>query len=129
MEKEHPLHALAEIPRDSWKAVDAGLWNLEDPIALGEGRAVVRLLKILSARSAAHNHRVIPLQDNTVISGSFTKGRSPAPAVNHLARQRSALSIASAIGMVLPWVPTTEQTADDISRDKALQMSLQPERT
>ena len=77
---------LAEIPRDSWKAVDAGLWNFDDPIALGEGRAVVRLLKILSSQPSAHNHRVISLQDNTVISGSFTKGRSPAPAVNHLAR-------------------------------------------
>ena len=109
--------------------MDAGLWNFSDPIALGEGRAVVRLLKILSARAEAHNHRVISLQDNTVICGSFTKGRSPAPAVNHLARQRSALSIASAIGLVLPWAPTAEQTADDISRDKALQTSLQAEST
>ena len=63
-----------------------------------------------------------------MISGSFTKGRSPAPAVNHLARQRSALCIASAIGLVLPWVPSTEQTADDIYRDKALQMLLRAER-
>ena len=114
--------------RAQWKQVDAGLWRFLDHITLGEGRAVVRLCRLLASCSRAHAHCVLSLQDNSSIAGAFAKGRSPSPAVNFLARQRAASTTAANVQMMVPWVQTTRQSADAISRDKSLQVRLQAER-
>ena len=89
----------------------------------------MRLLRILACQRRAHGHRVVSMQENSAVSGSFTKGLSPSPALNHLARQRMASSVAAEIPMLVPWVQTTHQAADDVSRDVALQLQLQGSRS
>ena len=111
-----------------WHAVDAGLWRFPDHITLGEGRAVVRLERRLGMVAEAHGCRVVSTQDNSSVSGAFTKGRSPSPAVNFLSRQKAATSLAANLQVMVPVVQTTRQTSDAISRDVALQMSLQAAR-
>ena len=59
---------------------------------------------------------VLSLQDNMATSGAFTKGRSAAPSLNFLARQRGATAVAADLGVMLPWVQTSLQPADEISR-------------
>ena len=108
--------------------LDAGIWRFADHITVGEGRAVVRLVRLLASVKEAHGHRVGSLQDNSLVSGASSKGRSPSPALNYLARVKVASSLAADLQTLLPWVQTTRQTADAISRSVALQMRLQAAR-
>ena len=99
-----------------WQDVAAGRWRYADPIALGESRAVVRLVRGLAAHPKLHSAKAISLEDNSVTSGSMAKGRSPAPALNYLCRQRAASCLGARQGIVLPWTETTLMPADELSR-------------
>ena len=99
-----------------WQDVAAGRWRYADPIALGESRAVVRLVRGLAAHPKLHSAKAISLEDNSVTSGSMAKGRSPAPALNYLCRQRAASCLGARLGIVLPWTETTLMPADELSR-------------
>ncbi len=99
-----------------WKPIEAGRWRFADHIALGERRAVVRLARRLSCVPAAHRLKFVSLQDNGAAAGAFAKGRSPAPAVNFLLRQRTASSLAAELTAILPWVQTAAMAADGLSR-------------
>ena len=101
---------------DRWVTIAAGRWARADPIALGEGRAVVKLTRALAATESAHCSKVLSMQDNMSVLGCFTKGRSPAPSLNLLARQRAAAALFGDIRVVLPWVQTAKQAADGASR-------------
>ena len=96
-----------------------GRWNIIDHINLGEARGHFRIFQGLAAHPDTHNHRVLALQDNMATSGSMTKGRSPAPALNYYCRRRAAACIAANIVAASPWIETTLQPADDASRDRA----------
>ena len=93
-----------------------GRWAYADHITLGEARVVVKLTRLLGSVDICHGHQVISLQDNMATSGAFTKGRSAAPSLNYLVRQRGATAVAADIGVMLPWVQTSLQPADEISR-------------
>ena len=68
--------------RTTWHEIAAGRWRYEDPIALGESRAVVRLVRSLAAKPRFHASKALSLEDNMVTSGCMAKGRSPVPALN-----------------------------------------------
>jgi hypothetical protein len=99
-----------------WTGIAHGRWAFSDHITLGEGRSVLKLLDALLMWPQAHRSKVISLQDNMGIAGSFHKGRSPAPALNYLLRRRTARTIAGAWRLILPWVETVRQVADHLSR-------------
>ena len=65
-----------------------GRWAYADHIILGEARVVVTLTRLLGSVDVCHGHEAISLQDNMATSGAFTNGRSAAPSLNYLARQR-----------------------------------------
>jgi len=66
-----------------WRDVGSGRWQCQDFIALGEGRAVVKLECAVAFCLAGHGHKIPSLQDNTSVAGAFSKGRSAAPALNY----------------------------------------------
>ena len=101
---------------EKWFPMLWGLWSYSDHITLGEARVVVKLVRLLGSHGGCHSHKVLSLQDNMSTSGAFSKGRSAAPALNYLARQRAATSVAADISLLLPWVQTSIQPADEISR-------------
>jgi len=103
--------------RDRWRTVDKGRWLDADHITLGEGRAVIRLLRRLAAAPEWHGRLVVSLEDNQPICGALTKGRSPALHILRLCRQKAAVCLAASIRLVLPWVETLLQPADFDSRD------------
>ena len=111
-----------DVPISKWHNIEAGLWKYEDHITLGEARAVVRLVRVLGSCVGTHGHKVVTLQDNMATSGAFTKGRSAAPALNYLARQRAATSIGADMAALLPWIESSLQPADELSR-----LPLQPQ--
>ena len=108
---------LWDIKPEQWVTCNAGLWKFLDDIALGETRAVVTLARIVASASRAHGYKIASLQDNTVCAASLTKGRSPAPALNFLARKKGAYTLAGDLVTMLPRVETGRQPADGASRE------------
>ncbi len=105
-----------DVVNADWKPLAWGRWNKTDHITLGESRALVELLQVLANSSRCHRHRVISLQDNRPTVGAMNKGRSTAPALNFVCRQRCALTVASEIQVLLPWVEGPKMPADWLSR-------------
>ena len=104
------------------------LWGrlaIADHITLGEGRTVIKLLELLTGDVRCHRRRVISLQDNRPISGSFSKGRSTSGPLSYICRQRTAFGVAAEVQLLLPWVQSKLMPADDLSRaiDEQLQHS------
>ena len=77
---------------------------------------MVKLLEIVTRNDRCHRSKLLSLQDNRPICGSFGKGRSTAPALNRLCRQRIALCVAGEVQILLPWTQSALMPADDLSR-------------
>ena len=60
--------------------------------------------------------KIMSLEDNMNICEVFGKGRSPAPALNYLARRKASTVVSAGWQLFLPWVETTRQVADAVSR-------------
>ena len=100
-----------------WHCLCAGRWTWEDHITLGEGRAVIKMLNVLLQAPITHGQFVINFEDNMPVSGAFSKGRSAVWAFNMLCRRKAALVLAGGYRLLLPWVETSLQPADQLSRD------------
>ena len=98
-----------------WTVLERGRWRFPDHVTLGEGRAVVRSVE-LAVLAGEHRCKLLQLEDNAPTSGSMTKGRSPAPALNYIARRKAARTLMSDIRMYLPWVESKVMPADEASR-------------
>ena len=117
----HVLQRLLRLIRDrsdgacEWTVLERGRWRFPDHVTLGEGRAVVRSAE-LAVLAGEHRCKLLQLEDNAPTSGSMTKGRSPAPALNYIARRKAARTLMSDIRMYLPWVESKVMPADEASR-------------
>ena len=113
----------SRIPRSlledesQWTTVFAGRWKYEEPVVLGEGRCVLKLLVCIFYNKCYHNSIILSLQDNQAVTGSLMKGRSPAPAVNYMCRRKAGLALASGVRVILPWTETGNNPADKSSRE------------
>ena len=99
----------------SWVLLEQGRWLYEDHVTLGEGRAVVRVAE-LAVLAGQVGRKLLQLEDNAPTAGSMTKGRSPAPALNYIARRKAARMLMSDNRMYLPWVESKVMPADEASR-------------
>ena len=99
-----------------WRTVTHGRWAYPSHITLGEMRTVVKLARILAMTKSAHRSVAVSLQDNQPCAGATGKGRSASFGLNVLLRQKAAATLASRIRLILPWVESGRQPADDISR-------------
>jgi len=106
----------ALLKQERWKLLEAGTWAQSDHITLGEGRAVVRLVRRLAAAPGWHRRTILSLEDNRAVAGALGKGRSPSGPVNHICRQVCAAVLAAGNRLLLPWVETSRQMADGASR-------------
>jgi hypothetical protein len=99
-----------------WHLIEQKRWKYKDHVTLGEGRAVVRLLRFLGPLTSLHRSKFVSLQDNMPVSGSFSKGRSPSPPLLYLTRMKAAQCLAFGFSLFLPWVQTSIMPADEASR-------------
>ena len=99
-----------------WVEVAWGRWAFDEHISLGEMRSVVFLCQFLAAVPQAHRRRYFVLEDNWAVTGASHKGRSGAPLLNFLLRRKAAAQLASDVLLSLPWVQTSLQPADALSR-------------
>ncbi len=106
----------SELLAAEWFPLLWGRWDRADHITLGEGRAVVKLLALVSQDVRSHRHRLISLQDSRPICGSFAKGRSTSSALNRICRVRASYAVAAELQVLLPWVQSDKMPADWLSR-------------
>ena len=96
--------------------MDKGRWMVADHITLGEGRAVNKMLDIVTVSRLFHRLRTISLQDNQPIAGAYMKGRSAASALNRLCRKKAARLLACGSRLILLWCESRLMPADKASR-------------
>lgn len=101
---------------ERWVLVESGRWRFSEHITLGESRTVVKLLRKIAAVPELHGSLVLSLQDNRPTACSMTKGRSPSFPLNRLLRQKAAVCLAGNLRVLLPWVESGKQPADESSR-------------
>ena len=75
-----------------------------------------KLCQITSVSQRARNLKIVALQDNMAVSGAHAKGRSTAWPLNYILRRKTALLLALSSRLLLPWIETTKQVADYLSR-------------
>ncbi len=101
---------------DRWNAVEHGRWRFGDHITIGESRAVLKMLRRVSAWAGLQGKAVFTLQDNMPTASSMMKGRSPSFALNRILRMKAATCLAGRLRAYLPWVESARQPADELSR-------------
>ena len=106
----------AVLESDGWQPVCHGRWLFTDHVTFGESRAVNNILGFLCSNELCHGFKILSLQGNMATAGPYMKGCSPAPALNFLLRKRAGLCLAARIQLLLPWVETSVQPADGLSR-------------
>ena len=111
------------IPRTSvnpdkwvWKECRAFRWRRSEHINLLELRAAVHAIQWRARRGRFHSFRTMLLIDNQSILAVIAKGRSSSRSVNHLLRKLAALCCTLNIYLLVAWVDTTENPADQASR-------------
>jgi len=100
-----------------WIPISTGRWTFYDNIALGESRSVNKALCVISTFKESRDHKLISLQDNRPVSGASAKGRSSSFPLNRSLRRRAALLLACSIRLMMPWVESSRQPADGLSRE------------
>ena len=80
---------------ERWTEVEHGRWLYGDHITIGEARAVLKMLRRVSAWQALHGRAIFTLQDNMPTASSMTKGRSPSFALNRILRMKAATCVGS----------------------------------
>ena len=93
-----------------------GRWKRADHITIAEARAMFKLCQVMSVCPNCRNLKMIALEDNLAVSGSHSKGRSTSWPLNYIHRRKSALLIAMASRLLLPWIETTKQVVDYLNR-------------
>jgi hypothetical protein len=114
------------IFKDDWIYVGHGRWQFADHITLGEARVAVKVVAMLAQCRAARRRKVLLLEDNMPVACSFAKGRSQAPALDFLLRKRVAFATAGQTQLLLPWVETALQPADEVSRLQGTSAGVAP---
>ena len=75
-----------------------------------------KLCQIMAVCPECRNFKVISLQDNWAVSGSHSKGRSNSWPLNFIHRKKTALLLSMSSRLMLPWIETSKQVADYLSR-------------
>ena len=104
--------------KDRWGVLMHGRWLYGDHVTQ-ESRAVVKLLKRLSMFPALHRTDIATLQDNSPTACAMKKGRSASFALLRVLRQKAATSLICNFYVILPWVQSAVQPADEASRRQA----------
>ena len=86
-----------------WHDLLARAHSFPCPIHIYEGQVLLRSLELACKRPEFRRGRLVVLEDNQVVCGSFSRGRSSRTNLNKLCRKKSALEVASGISLAVLW--------------------------
>eukprot|EP00435_Cladocopium_sp_Y103_P028739 s1351_g7.t1 len=98
-----------------WEVHSSWTFKKQSHINILEEASILRLANFLSRERKPL--RVVALVDSYVVRGATSKGRTSSRALSTILRRVSAMCVASALYMTLPFVPTRWNAADDPTRD------------
>ena len=99
-----------------WRHCRAFRWRRAEHINLLELRAALHAIQWRCRRAAFKDFRTMMLIDNQAILAVIAKGRSSSKKVNNLRRRLGALCCALNIYVLVCWVDTADNPADQASR-------------
>ena len=99
-----------------WRTVVSSQWNYAEHINVQELRAVSTAMRWVLSRPAAIGRRLLLLSDSTVVVGAANKGRSSSPDILRVLRSVCALVLCAGVQIVVRWVPSEVNPADEPSR-------------
>lgn len=109
----------AMVDRTSFREIISQSWLWREHINLLEVRAVTLALHWLLTYPSVVDARVLLLTDSLVTLYSLWKGRSSSPGLLLALRKAQALTLAGGITLMLGWIPSERNPADEPSRRMA----------
>ena len=101
-----------------WRIHSSWTFKKQSHINILEEASILRLVNFLSR--CRKPIRAVALVDSFVVRGATSKGRSSSRALSAILRRVGATSVAAAVYLTLPYVPTRWNPADDPTRDAVL---------
>ncbi|CAK0910921.1 unnamed protein product [Prorocentrum cordatum] len=120
--REVPL----ELLRRDWKLVGRCKWNVEEPMSILEGRAILHALRHALRNVQNFGRRIAVLGDALVAACAVSKGRSDSRAMLKVAQSVAALCLATGCVLHCRWLPSEWNVADGPSRGLAVPSVPQP---
>ena len=99
-----------------WRHCRAFKWRRSEHINVLEMKAALHAIQWRGRRSAYRNFRTMILIDNQSVLAVMAKGRSSSRKINLLLRRLAALCCALNVYLLVCWVDTTDNPADEASR-------------
>lgn len=106
----------SELPEDGWQVIVASNWAYPDHINVLEVRAVATAVKWAIKHRESLGSRLRLYSDSLVAVGALSKGRSSSPTLLRRLRSVSAWLLASGMRLLLSWIPSELNPADEPSR-------------
>ena len=101
---------------EKWKVVHSSKISSDKPIHEKEGWGVLWVLKHLTRSERSFGRRHLTLCDNLGLVLSLSKGRAQSDSMNRICRKIAALSLACNISLVVRWIASERNPADEPSR-------------
>ncbi|CAK0847592.1 unnamed protein product, partial [Prorocentrum cordatum] len=120
--REVPLKLL----RRDWKIVGRYKWNVEEPMPILEGRAILYALRHALRNVQNFGRRIAVLGDALVAACAVSKGRSDSRAMLKVTQSVAALCLATGCALHCRWLPSEWNVADGPSRGLAVPSVPQP---
>ena len=101
---------------NTWSTIISSRWKYEEHINVLELRAVSTAIRWILSRRLSLQSRVIFFCDSQVVVGAVSKGRSSSHQILRRLRTLSAMVLASGLRLVMKWIPSSANPADEPSR-------------
>ena len=101
-------------------------FNKQSHVNIQEARALRAVVRIAARRPSHHHSRLLVAVDSRVVQGAFIRGRSSSSALNRVLKTVVPFLLACRIRLVVLWLSSAANPADDGTRDVALRAAVSP---
>ena len=104
-----------------WFDLLARAHSFKQSIHIYEGAVLLRSFELISKIPRFSRSLLLCLEDNQVVCGAFSRGRSSKPSLNKLCRRRAALEVAADVSLLTAWCSTGRMVMDRLSRHRVIE--------
>ena len=104
-----------------WYDLLARAHSYQEAIHLYEARTLIRSLEVTVKIPCTRRSHLVALEDNSVVVGSFARGRSPKWVLNNICRRKMALELAGDVMLATAWLGTKRMPMDKLSRVRVVE--------
>jgi hypothetical protein len=101
-----------------WSTIVSSRWSKEEHINVLELRALSTAIRWALSRPIGTQCRILCLSDSQVVVFAVSKGRSSSFQILRRLRYLTSLVLAAGLRLIMRWIPTTANPADQPSRNE-----------